>query len=282
MNKIIGKMLKFSLVKLVGRDRVKQVLPMLASFADIDLLTMAYNSIGILNYENDVVSGERFFISKILKDYLKGRNPVLFDVGANIGQYSLLLLKEFPDAKIYSFEPNINTFQIQEKFLSHLNIYCFNLGLGSKITKARIYTYISDKSSQHSSIHKNVFLDLHKTEKIEEMEFDMTTLDKFCADNKIDFIDFLKIDVEGNELDVMKGATELISGNKIGIIQFEFNEMNIISKVFLRDFYKLLSAYKIYRLDTQKLIPLFEYDSRNEIFQFQNLIAINKICFNDV
>ena len=76
-------------------------------------------------------------------------------------------------------------------------------------------------------------------------------------------------------MEVLKGAIKLISENRVGIIQFEFNEMNIVSRVFLRDFYKILDKYNIYRLDSNKLIPLLEYNSTNEIFKFQNLLAVN-------
>jgi hypothetical protein len=67
----------------------------------------------------------------------------------------------------------------------------------------------------------------------------------------------------------------MINGGNIKIIQFEFNEMNIVSRVFLKDFYQILKAYKIYRLCETELIPLFHYDSINEIFKFQNIIAIH-------
>jgi hypothetical protein len=53
--------------------------------------------------------------------------------------------------------------------------------------------------------------------------------------------------------------------------------MNVISKVYFRDFYQLLSDnYDIYRLDTQKLIRINHYDTFLEIFKFQNIVAIIK------
>ena len=61
-------------------------------------------------------------------------------------------------------------------------------------------------------------------------------------------------------------------------MQFEFNEMNVISRVFLKDFYDLLGdEWDFFRLDTRKLIYLGRrYDSANEIFKFQNIVAIRK------
>lgn len=105
---------------------------------------------------------------------------------------------------------------------------------------------------------------------------DAIKLDEFCADNGIDFIDFMKIDAEGHELEIFKGATRMINENRIGMIQFEFNLHNIYSRVFLRDFYNILPNYNIYRLDTERLIPIHDYSHVHEIFIYQNLLAIMK------
>src|SRR6185436_3522307 len=88
-------------------------------------------------------------------------------------------------------------------------------------------------------------------------------------------VDFLKIDTEGNELKVLKGAQSLLQKNAIRAIQFEFNEMNVVSRVFLRDFYDILAGYTFYRLLPDGLLPLGRYSARNEIFAFQNIFAVN-------
>ena len=271
-----AKYMLFALVKLVGEKWIKRVIPALAYFAGLDLLVLAYNEVGILKCENEMVSGEHFLISKILKNNLKNiANPVIFDVGANIGKYSLLLAKTFPQAKIYSFEPNQNTF-------SHLKINvgkevnCVNLGMGAEDKTATIYTYSNNLTSSHASIYKDLFSTFHNTNDVVELDFQMTTIDNFCKLENVTCINFLKIDTEGNEYNVLKGAIESISARKIKIIQFEFGECDVFSRVFLQDFYTILTEYKIYRLDSNRLIPLFEYKSTNEIFRFQNFIAVRK------
>lgn len=92
----------------------------------------------------------------------------------------------------------------------------------------------------------------------------------------IDYIDLLKIDAEGNELEILKGSSNLLKEGRIGYIFFEFNEMNIISRVFFRDFYKLLSNYEIYRLLPKGLILLKDCPVETELFAFQNILAMNK------
>ena len=69
-----------------------------------------------------------------------------------------------------------------------------------------------------------------------EMEFNLSTLDLFCEREAIPNIDFLKIDTEGNELDVLEGAKKLLSGGKIKIIQFEFGECDVFSQSFFERF----------------------------------------------
>jgi hypothetical protein len=64
----------------------------------------------------------------------------------------------------------------------------------------------------------------------------LSTLGSFCRDHGIQRIDFLKIDTEGNELKVLQGAKSMLQSNSIHSIQLEINEMNVVVRVFLKDF----------------------------------------------
>jgi hypothetical protein len=109
-----------------------------------------------------------------------------------------------------------------------------------------------------------------------EVPIKLETLDSFCKNNGIEKINFLKIDTEGNELKVIKGGLEMIL-NKVDVIQMEFNEMNIVSRVFLKDFYELLSGkFNFYRLTKNAIIALGDYSSINEIFRYQDLLLVRK------
>jgi hypothetical protein len=74
-------------------------------------------------------------------------------------------------------------------------------------------------------------------------------------------------------LNVLKGAQKLIESKSINIIAFEFNMMNIVKRVFLKDFINILPGYSFYRLLQDGLIPL-SYNNLQEIFAYQNIIAI--------
>lgn len=243
-----------------------------------DPLLFAYNHIGILNYQNEIISGEKFLIDKILPKYISGKeHKTIFDVGANVGNYSKNLAHVFPNATVYAFEPNKNSYQILEENLnSFQNVKPYNFGFSDKEKISKIYTYSYELDSQHASIYREVFQDIHVSEDFKAIPIKLIRLDDFCDKWQVESIDFLKIDTEGNEFEVLNGALEMINRGRIKIIQFEFNEMNIISRVFLRDFYKILKDFHLYRLKKDSLLPLFKYSTSDEIFKFQNLIAIHK------
>jgi len=245
------------------------------SLSDEEILKIAYQRIGILNYENDFVSGEHFLIHQVLPKYLSGvERPILFDVGANVGNYSEMLATVFPKALVFAFEPNPTTFKaLQSKNLPQITKV--NVGLGSETKTCQIYTYANDAQSEHASIHKDVFGSMHGNGDVIAIDFQLDTLDNFCHNNQIGKIDFLKIDTEGNELDCLQGSKNMLASSKINVIQFEFNEMNVISRVFLKDFYDLLPDYQLFRLHSTSLTPLSTYSSMNEIFKFQNIVAIH-------
>lgn len=103
----------------------------------------------------------------------------------------------------------------------------------------------------------------------------VVSLDNFAKNNGVDYVYLLKIDVEGNELSVLKGMEEYIQQGKVKIIQFEFNEMNVSSRSYFRDFWELLPNYRFYRLLPSGMVEIKEYSPVTcEIFAYQNIVAI--------
>ncbi len=243
-------------------------------------LLFALNLNGISNWKNDTVSGERYFVKNFLPEYYSKSKTKLcfFDVGANIGNYSLLLQKYIPDATIYAFEPNQTTFNhLLSSTKLFPNILPFMIGFSNENITSKIYSYQSEIASEHASLYKNVISEIHHNKDVISIDIILEKLDDFCQNNNISQINFLKIDTEGHELSVFEGAKKFIQKSLIDIIQFEFNEMNVISRTFLKDFYDIAGDnYDFYRLNSNKLIPLNSYNTINEIFQFQNIILIKK------
>ena len=180
----------------------------------------------INKYFSQYETSEQLLVSKLVKTGM-----LAFDIGANIGDYSILLSKLVgKSGKVYSFEPTINTFnQLQERII---NFNCNNVTpLQKAVYSDNIqidFNEFSKEFSAWNSIGKPHMLDpqgsgkyvpIIKTETVEAI-----TLDSFCYNNHIQHIDYLKIDVEGAESDVLKGATGLLKNQSIYFIQFEISQ----------------------------------------------------------
>jgi FkbM family methyltransferase len=231
---------------------------------------LSLRGIGVLNYKDDVCSGEGWFLLERLRGIAK---PVVFDVGGNEGDYSADVLTLNPKTRLFAFEPHPHTFLRASERLAPLGAQMINAACGKTAGKMTLYDHTST-GSEHASLYKGVIEDLHHTE-ANAYEVQVVDLDTFAMERGIDHIDLLKIDTEGHEIEVLRGATRLLSERRIEAIQFEFNEMNIVSRTFLRDFYSALPEYRLYRMVRDGLVPLPEEPSSVwEIFAFQNIAAV--------
>lgn len=234
------------------------------------MYSLSLRGMGVLNFESDKISGEEHFV----KESLSGLSDcVIFDVGANVGNYSKNLRNNNLRAKIYAFEPHPVTFRKLKEHTSSLNIHTSNVAVGASTGSLKLYDYANNDGSSHASLYKAVIEDIHKA-KSTEYTIDVITLDDFCHQANIDKIDLLKIDTEGHELEVLKGGEVLIKAGKVDLIHFEFNEMNVASRVFFKDFWDFLPNYDFYRMLPNGLVHIETYNPVFcEIFAYQNIVA---------
>ena len=137
---------------------------------------------------------------------------VVFDVGANIGQSAIRYARAFPSAKIYSFEPVQSTFEELKRNTEKISdrVRLIQAGMGSIRGTKEIN--LNDDSKVNSILH-NV------TANKEEIRVE--TIDCFMKRTGIDILDFLKIDTEGYELEVLTGAREALAEQRIGMLFIE-------------------------------------------------------------
>lgn len=148
----------------------------------------------------------------------------IFDVGANKGQTALDYLQKFPEAKIFSFEPVSETFEVLKNNLySAPNVLCFNLALGEQNDQKQM---LVEGTSGCNSILNTTDFNSKSNQSLESIK--VMTLDSFLEnyDNEIHQIDLLKIDTEGYESQVLRGAKATLSSNKI---------LYILAEVTFRD-----------------------------------------------
>ena len=247
----------------------------LASLLRVNLLGAAHRGLGI-GYSSDIENnGEEYFVKNYLPKIIKEDSEVLVDAGMNKGEYTKLLLKYFPHNPIHGFEPNPELIPILTKKFSQLNnVHIHKIAISDKKWVGKLFMYQDDHLTGHSSLNKDVFEVFHKTVDVDSTDIETFTLEAFCDENQIGNLSFIKLDIEGHEYNALKGVGKFLKNVKA--LQIEFNEMNILSKVFMHDFFIILENYNVYRLLQNGIMPIKRYSSTQEIFRYQNLIFINK------
>lgn len=141
----------------------------------------------------------------------------IFEVGARYGDESLQLSKNFNNAQIYSFECNPNTIDICKQNLNNKkNIVFIPYGLGDKNETLPFYSYMLDNNDGASSLLKRI--DFTETQK-ETGIIKIKRLSDFVSENQINNIDLLCMDVQGYELNILKGAEDFIKNIKFVIME---------------------------------------------------------------
>jgi FkbM family methyltransferase len=194
-------------------------------------------------------------------------NPLVVDVGANLGAYARLVLDHFPSATVHCFEPVAATFSKLEGALgTESGVQLHRVALGDEDGMATLYS--SGLAGDNlASLHPN------RSEGRTEEAVQVRRLDAVAAEVGITRIDFLKVDAEGHDLFVLRGAGSLLES--LRAVQFEFSDANVASRTFLRDFYDLLAGrFDLYRILRDGILPLGPYRSTLEVFVPANYLAL--------
>ena len=236
---------------------------------NLSLFLEIASSLGLM-YTDDMAS-ERHFLNRLIP-YIE--EPVILDVGAHQGKYSSCIKDINSTAVIHAFEPNPVTFKKLQKVSEAIGLYAVNAGCSDHEGEAELFDYPTDKGSGHASFHKAVFEEFHNRD-VQPVKTRLVTIDNYIRAQNIDRVSLLKIDTEGHEYHVLKGASKSIAEGIIGCIQFEFNAIHVQTKTFLRDIVKILYNFSFYRLVADGLLPLGNYNALTwELFQLQNIVAI--------
>ena len=197
-------------------------------------------------------------IIKTISKHKLSKKPVFLDIGANIGVQTLQLAEHFPNCTIHSFEPTDFAFKKLKK----------NINLNPKLSK-KIYinqNFLSNKANLPKKIYSSWNLKSKKNvHKKHYGSFKQTInatslkLDKYIKNQKIKKIDFIKLDVDGHELDVLKSGYNFLKENKTPII-FEVAPY----------------LYEEYGYTQTDLINLF-HDLNYDFYDISNLKKINDI-----
>ena len=230
-----------------------------------------------------------FFHKKKIINFLKKKNfnyfPTVFDVGAHKGESINLFLSNFKVDKIISFEASpVNFFLLKkkEKLLkkkfNKSKILLENIAIGSVKKNVILNQFKESSSTTISEINKNSsyfkkkfkFLNFFKNNEIfYPIEIETENLDTYMENNNINFIDFLKIDTEGYENEILLGLKQKLS--KVKLVMFEHHYDNMIKKNYtFRDINEILikNNFKMIFKAKMPFRKTFEYIYINRSFAF--------------
>jgi len=217
------------------------------------------------NLSYDIRTNGESFILETLAAFAPG---TLFDVGANIGDWSIAAATRCPHASVHAFEIAAPTWDIlRERTRQFPQIKAWNIGFADVAGPIRIRHYGSLSALTTSTDYPHPFA-------FTELDAEVMTGDAFASAHGIEHIDLLKIDVEGMEHRVLNGFREMLSRKLIDLIQFEYGRVNIVNRFLLRDFY---SFFRERGYVVGKVFPnhadIRDYDLKDEDFMGPNYLA---------
>ncbi|HEX7477002.1 MAG TPA: FkbM family methyltransferase [Polyangiales bacterium] len=146
-------------------------------------------------------------------------NPTIIDAGANIGVTALWFLWQYPGATIHAFEPEPDNFRLlQANFGSHPQVVLNQAGLGAQVGRLQLHL------GEHGAVHSFF------GEGGRSLDVQVLTLADYVEKHQIACVDVLKLDVEGSELDVLKGLGEALS--RVQVIVGEVHERVVDQRAF--------------------------------------------------
>lgn len=197
---------------------------------------------------------------------------IIFDVGANVGEWSILVSNLYPKCEIHSFEIvplTFNTLVIKTESIP--NIVPNNIGLSDQAGEITIN--LSKLDSTVATACRIEGMKFHDDYYDSLLKCEVSTGSQYLTEHLIENIDFLKVDVEGMDLKVLKGFGSKLQSVKA--IQFEYGVFNIASHDLLSDFFVFLESHgfvigKVYPAH----VYFFKYHFKYEDFGGNNFVAV--------
>ena len=197
----------------------------------------------------------------VVQSFIKSKDTV-FDIGSNIGFWSRAVLEEHFDVKVHMFEPAkrflTGDFLIYfQDMIDSKQVFVNNCAVSDTETEKDffLYPHFPDLSTLYP--RGESVLKKFKIAPPEIIKVPTVTVDSYCKRNGIDHINFLKIDVEGSEFDVIKGTSDLLSKGQIDYIQFEYGGCFKDANITFKDIYEYLTSrdYNLFKIRGSIVTP---------------------------
>jgi FkbM family methyltransferase len=207
-----------------------------------------------LDIPNDLhTNGESSLQQWVLDLSPAGQKVHVLDVGANVGRWSASMLEaarraaRLDDLDLCAFEPSAYTFEQLTSALHGRPVTLHRMALSDQSGSSQLQVVTPGAGT--NSLHASPAMPAGTVTE----DVTTTTLDSYAGRAGLDHITLLKVDTEGHDVAVLRGAKALFAEQRISVAQFEYNHRWIYPRCYLRDVFDLLGPLG-YRLG--KLTPI--------------------------
>lgn len=153
----------------------------------------------------------------------------VFDVGANCGLFAAILTQKFPKSRIFCFEPSEELHPIIKKNCEQGNVSVYNYAIAEN-DELRTF-YVNPRSQQTNSLNIEAVTLFASENFIKKQVVQCRSLDSIAKENKIECVEVLKVDVQGFEGAVFRGAKELLPTVEYLFVESTWIDIESISQI---------------------------------------------------
>jgi FkbM family methyltransferase len=186
---------------------------------------------------NEMASNGELRLQRLMVGTLQpGAKLTAFDIGARIGDWSKALVNVASDRQggiaLHAFEPVPESRAMLEaalvKQIERGEVRVNSIAISDESKSTQIY--VPHFTGGTSTLHPDSSVEYERL-----IDVSTSTVDRYCAENAIEHVDLIKIDTEGNDFRVIRGARDMLLRGSVGVVQFEYNYRWIHSRSYLKD-----------------------------------------------
>ena len=152
-----------------------------------------------------------------LRQRFQTTRPLVFDIGANVGQFLTEVRRDFPQAVVHAFEPSPEVFQTLRRAAAKMpNVTLNQVAMGARCEERILLEHSDSVASSLLAPGPDAW-----GESLRKTLVPVETVDAYCAKHEIRTIDLLKIDAQGYDLEVLRGAADMLSCGSIQLVLVE-------------------------------------------------------------
>jgi len=233
---------------------------------------------------NDLIprtTGEQALIRYLKENELLVKQGAILDIGANVGGWSKGFLDVDRSYGIHLFEPAPATYESLLRNFSAENRSSklfFNACAVGQSEESKLFYHYKDNPSWSTFYRRKTAERKYGLNVPDTFYVPTITVDEYCRSHHINRISFMKIDVEGSEIDVLEGGRRMFAEGKIDYFQFEYGGTYLDAGTSLRRVFHFATEndYTIFRLAANQLEVIPEFMNIHETYQYSNFFAVHK------